>query len=98
MRYFKGASGRNYVFYSYPIRYILPPVGGIYIFTKGNQGNPVYVGQTHNLGTRFEAHHKRSCITQNLCDTIWVCREANLTTRLTMERDLCSEYKPICNG
>ena len=98
MRYFKGASGKIYVFYSYPIRHILPPVGGVYIFTRGNQGNPVYVGQTYNLGRRVYDHYQRSsCITQQHCNTIWVCREGNPTTRQIMEQDLCRGYEPICN-
>ena len=97
MRDFIGASGENYVFYSYDLGFILPPVSGIYIITKGKVGKPIYIGQTSNLENRFRENYHRSCIIEQDCDTIWVCKSANLTNRFQIEKDLCDHYNPICN-
>ncbi len=58
-----GKSGTTYTFTVYDLATTFRPIGGVYLFLKNR--NPVYVGQTGDLSTRFDNHHKASEITRN---------------------------------
>ena len=62
--HWRGASGSDYKYWVYPIGTTFKEVPGNYIFTKRENGRwrPIYVGETENLGERFDTHHKAQCI------------------------------------
>ena len=56
-----------------------------------------YVGQTGDLSTRFETHHKQSCFDRHGANRICIYEEQLERTRLVIEQDLIDNYHPVCN-
>ena len=101
---FKGASGNNYTFYAYTIGTSFNKVGGVYVFTvrtpkpEGGASHPViYVGQTGDLSTRFDNHHKADCIVQHQSNCICILVQEDEQMRLAIEKDMIDNYNPPCN-
>jgi hypothetical protein len=96
-----GKSGKNYLYYVYPIGTIFREDGGNYLFAKGNsQGywEPVYIGQTNNLNRRLENHEKEGCATRNGATHIHAhTNPYGEDARLAEERDLILRWQPVCN-
>jgi hypothetical protein len=101
---FTGASGKAYNFEVYPIGTVFNDVGGVYAITKryrNNQGgyshDVIYLGETEDLSTRFNNHHKADCFDQREANCICTHRDDNANSRLTKEADLIKRYTPPCN-
>lgn len=96
-----GVSGREYLYYIYPIGSSFKKVPGNYIFAKQtNPGywTPCYIGQTKNLDERLENHEKEVCARRHGATHI----HAHLTNggevvRKAEEKDLILRWKPPCN-
>ena len=100
-----GASGKKYTFYVYPMSAEFKQVGGVYAFTLatpktggGNTHSILYVGQTGDLSSRFDDHHKEDCFVRRGANRHCAMVVENEETRLAIERDLIDSYNPPCNG
>lgn len=91
----KGKSGVPYSFALYPMNTDFKPLGAVYIFLRGN--DPVYVGVTKDLSTRFDGHHKAREILRHRADRLGILLEANESRRLAIEADLLANYAWPCN-
>ena len=103
---FTGASGSKYEFNSYAFgTNFKENYGAVYFITNrhknddgGYSHEKIYVGQTEDLSTRFDHHHKQDCFDQNNANCICIHGEQNENIRLNIERDLIDKYNPPCNG
>ncbi len=103
---FTGASGSTYEFNSYAFGTIFKEnYGAVYFITNRDQNDDgsysherIYVGETEDLSTRFDDHHKQDCFDQNNANCICIHGEQNEKIRLNIERDLIDNYNPPCNG
>lgn len=96
----EGASGKKYKYLIYPLGTKFMPVGGNYIFAKEttpHTWSPVYIGETGDLSTRFDAHHKAACIAKNGATAIHVHRNDSHADRLAEEADLLAKWNTSCN-
>lgn len=95
----KGASGRAYEFDVFPWGTSFKPLGAIYTVLKKNPPNFYiqYVGQTGDLSSRFDSHHKQPCFDRNGKTHIAVHLEPTESVRLMKEADLVASYNPACN-
>lgn len=95
----KGTSGKTYDFDVYPWGTSFKPLGAVYTVLKKNPPNfyVQYVGQTSDLSTRFDSHHKQSCFDRNGKTHIAVHPESSESIRLSKEADLVDSYNPACN-
>lgn len=91
-----GRSGNSYSFRVYSLDTTFKNLPGVYIFLRGSQ--PVYVGETEDLSSRFDGHHKATAIQREGADRIGVLVESDDNRRLAIERDLLANYKWPCNG
>jgi hypothetical protein len=91
-----GKSGTPYPFRLYSLDTRFKAIGGIYIFLCGQ--TPVYCGQTGDLSTRFDGHHKAAEISLHRADCIGVLVEEDEDRRLAIERDLLENYMWPCNS
>jgi hypothetical protein len=101
---FAGTSGKRYTFVVYPLYTAFNNVGAVYGFIRTTSdfwGQPVhsavYIGQTGELGTRLSNHHKWECIKAQGANRVCVLRVDSELMRLSIEADLCMNYKPPCN-
>jgi predicted GIY-YIG superfamily endonuclease len=101
---FQGLSGVAYTFTPYPIGQAFLAVGAVYIvaYRYINDGKyyfkPIYIGETGDLSTRFDDHHKADCFTRNKANYICTHRDNNEDSRLKKEADLIDYWNPPCNG
>jgi len=58
----------------------------------------IYVGETGDLSTRFDNHHKQDCFDENGANCICIYGEQDEKTRLKIEKDLIEKYNPPCNS
>lgn len=58
----------------------------------------LYVGQTDDLSSRFDGHHKQRCFDRNGKTHIAIMREDSEKNRLRIESDLITKYTPTCNS
>lgn len=100
-----GESGAKYNFAIYPFGTDFKAVGAVYIVTKrtvksdgGGNHNFIYVGQTGDLSTRFDDHHKAACFKKNGANCICIHLNGKESQRLDIETDLVMHYNPPCNG
>ena len=97
-----GKSGDPYAFkvFNWPETFF--PSSGIYIFCKfrqKGQWEPIYVGETVNISTRFDDHHKMNCIQRYGATHIHILGPIEVEPqRRTIEEDLILNYGPPCNG
>lgn len=102
---FKGKSGKDYKFivYSWDTNF-KENYGGVYFITKryknssGNYSHErIYVGQSEDLSSRFDNHHKQKCFEDHDANCKCVYGEQNEDTRLEIESDLIENYSLPCN-
>lgn len=95
-----GLSGTNYSFDVYPWNTPFRAVGAVYLVLR--KGNPsfelLYVGQTDDLSSRFDSHHKQPCFDRKGRTHIGILVEPSEVKRLRFESDLVQKHKPTCNG
>ena len=97
----QGKSGTNYTYKIYPLDTSFKAIAGNYCFAKEVQPNkwrPIYFGETGDLSTRFDNHHKMDCVTKNGADSIHVHANNSSNARLDEEADLIAKWDPVCNG
>lgn len=101
----KGKSGQTYEFECWPMDQSFNAVGAVYAVTRryqddnGNWKHKVlYVGETGDLSTRFDDHHKADCFANNKANRICTHLEDDEDSRLAIEDDLIKQYDPPCNG
>ncbi len=93
---FAGASAKKYTFGVYPIGTSFKALGGDYVITRRTVDQDghgshfiIYIGQTGDLSTRFDNHHKAQCFKNNNANCICVLLESGEKARLAIETDLC---------
>jgi hypothetical protein len=102
----KGLSGNSYNFFVYPIDQSFRDVGAIYIVTRRYQKADksgfahefIYIGETGDLSTRFDDHHKADCFKSHNANCICTLVEEDQDNRLAIEDDLVKRHDPPCNG
>lgn len=95
-----GKSGKTYKYEIYPINTTFKAEAGNYIFakeTQSNQWTPIYIGETEDLSTRFDNHHKMDCIERQKATHIHAHLNSDKDARLTEEADLIAKWNPPCN-
>ena len=102
---FTGASGTSYTFTVYDWGKPFPKdYAAVYCITKrySDEGEfrhkVIYVGETEDLSTRFDNHHKQDCFDEYGKNCVCVLEESDEQTRRDIEADLIKNYKPPCNG
>lgn len=95
----KGASGKSYDFDVFLWGTSFKPLGAIYTVLKKIHPNfhIQYVGQTGDLSSRFDNHHKQSCFDQNGKTHIGIHLESSESARLAKEADMVAHHTPMCN-
>ncbi len=95
----KGSSGISYNFDVYPWRAPFKSLGAVYAVLNRNANNysTLYIGQTSDLSTRFENHHKQGCFDRNGKTHIGIHLDSSAASQLAKERDLVVNYNPVCN-
>jgi predicted GIY-YIG superfamily endonuclease len=72
----------------------------VYLILRKNTGGNftlLYIGQTGDLSTRFDNHHKQWCFDRNGKTHIGVLPEPNEQRRLAIEADLLKAHRTPCN-
>ena len=99
-----GKSGTKYQFEIYEIGTSFSAIGGVYAFTKRyekSDGNfshgTIYIGETEDLSTRFDNHHKQGCIERENSNCISIHPDENEESRLAKEKDILENYEWTCN-
>lgn len=100
-----GESGNKYQFSVYPFDTNFKSVGAVYAITRrtvkadGNGDHAViYIGETEDLGDRFDNHHKAGCFDRHNANCICIHRDDGARSRLAKEADLIKAESPACNG
>lgn len=94
-----GKSKRTYKFDLYPKSYSWNSVAGVYLVLRQSMSkyDPIYIGETSDLGDRFQNHHKRTCFERNGWTHLGFLHEKNLKKRRAIESDILGNYKWYCN-
>lgn len=96
-----GISGEKYNYQIYPLGTEFSNVPGNYVFARENESRrftPIYIGQTSNLGERFDTHHKIPCIRRYGATHICVHKSSsNESVRMAEEQDLIKKWNLPCN-
>ena len=99
--YWKDKSGSSHRFWIYPRgTKFNEPCPGIYIYarkTSPHKWIPLYIGQTQNVNVRLTNHEQRECVERNGATHIHVSIISGEKSRLTIEKDLIEQWKPIGN-
>ena len=102
---FRGRSGTEYTFGVYLMDTSFNEDGAVYFVTRryqkpegGYTHDPIYVGQTEDLSTRFDDHHKQSCFDRKNANCVCAYVENSESKRFDIEDDLIQNYVPPCNG
>ena len=101
---FEGQSGRQYEFRLYTLDTSFRAVGAVYAVCHsvpkpggGYTVTPLYFGQTGDLSSRFEGHHRQACFTRNNANSIAIHLDGDERSRLAKETDLIRRWNPECN-
>jgi hypothetical protein len=98
----EGASGALYTYWIYPLGIALNAKAGNYAFAKETKPGyfvPLYFGETGDLATRFDSHHKIDCAKQNGATHVHAhLNEGGDDQRRNEESDLVKKWSPVCNG
>ena len=100
----EGKSGNKYEFEVYPRVTAFNPVGAVYLVTKRTKKSDgtgthefLYVGETGDLRTRFDSHHKEDCFDEKGGNCICIHRDGSEKSRLAKESDLLEARNWPCN-
>jgi predicted GIY-YIG superfamily endonuclease len=101
---FIGASGSEYEFGVYPWgTKFRKNFGAVYFVTRRKRGEGIgyshtriYIGQTDDLSTRFDDHHKQSCFDREKANCVCIYGIQDESVRLRIEKDLIDNYHPVC--
>jgi hypothetical protein len=98
---FFGVSRQAYAFEVWTLDSSFNDVAVVYVFAKPTHAaglyQPVYIGETGQLGTRLTNHEKWPCVRREGATLLAVHHEPNAQTRLNKEADLRAQYDPACN-
>src|SRR5216684_3308580 len=90
----EGKSAKKYGFEVYSRETAFNHVGAVYLLTKRTAKSDgtgihefLYVGETGNLSTRFDNHHKQDCFDERGANCICVHRDGAEKSRLVKESD-----------
>lgn len=105
-----GISGKEYLFDLFTfenfaeLRNAFLAKAAVYVFTRrratsdGFTHDLVYLGETENLSTRFNAHHKEQCITSHFANCVGIHGvSSNEHERKEIEADILAAYDFPCN-
>lgn len=105
-----GASGKSYIFnlYGYSsfsqLNNAFKPLAAIYVFSQRYlednvyRHSLIYLGQTSDLSTRYDNHHKEADITAHFGNCIWIhVFSGTDEEREEAEKDLLASYDFPCN-
>ena len=99
--FFRGKSGKQYPFGVYTKDSTFTDdknLGAVYIFSKdGHKMEPLYIGETNELGTRMAHHEKWECVEQHGCTHICIMYSPHIRDRKEAETDLRNNYDTPCN-
>lgn len=91
----KGASGSSYEFTAYPSDTLFKAVAAVYVVSKrtrkkdgGGSHEFLYVGETGDLSTRFNDHHKQGCFDRRAANCVCVFPRSDEDGRLKIENDI----------
>jgi len=96
-----GASGAQYEFELYSWGTEFKAVCAVYSISADQRNGyhtMIYIGQTGDCSTRFDAHHKAGCFNRRGATHIGILVENSERSRLAIEADLIAAYNPPCNG
>lgn len=107
----KGMSGTNYIFNVYgftrfsDLKDAFKRIPALYAFTRrfptsaiSYTHDLVYVGETEDLSTRFDNHHKQECIVRSNANCICIHSfYGTKTSRLAAETDILNAFNLPCN-
>ncbi len=100
----KGASGETYAFEVFAYDSEFNALGAVYAITRRTQKNDdnykhtlMYLGETGDLSTRYDGHHKKDCFVQHSANCACIHLDDDEDSRLTKEADLLANYNPRCN-
>lgn len=98
----QGKSGATYKYWIYPLGSSLVAKAGNYAFAKEAKPGywtPVYFGETSNLDSRFDSHHKIDCAKRNGATHVHAhLNDGGEQARRNEESDLIAKWNPTCNG
>lgn len=96
---FTGDSGAKYRFEVHPLRTTFRAVGGVYVLLRLDPDGykVLYVGETGDLSTRFDNHHRAGSFNLHRATHIAVAGESLAARRLAVETDIRRYYCPPCN-
>lgn len=99
-----GESGKQYEFNVYHIDTEFKAIGAIYCISERTENagklpshSKIYIGQTGDLSTRFDNHHKATCFHKYDANCISIHQDGNEDSRLKKEKDLIAAYNLPCN-
>ncbi len=101
---FRGQSGKEYDFDVYPMDHQFTCSAAVYAVTHrfpfdGEDCHKIiYIGETGDLSTEFEDHHKRACFVQWYANCICIHLDDEAESRLKKEDDLVREQSSLCQG
>lgn len=93
---FKDNYGKTYPFGVYSKNTRFKAVAAIYAFLTSDN-RVLYIGQTTDLSTRFNDHHKWNAASRLGFEKIAVCTQVTLLMLDVVERRLIEHYRPRCN-
>ena len=102
---FKGASGREYGFKSFPLNTEFKEFGGVYLITwrhpvsagiRAGQ-TAIFVGRTDNMSVVLNNHSKMECFNQHKANCVCIHHEDEKNKRKITEMDLIVALNPPCN-
>lgn len=106
----QGASGKTYFFnlFGYStfdqLKNAFKPLAAIYVFSQRYVSEDtythhlLYLGQTSDLATRFDSHHKENEITAYYGNCIWIhVFNGSEKEREEAEKDILASYDFPCN-
>lgn len=96
----QGASEKTYTFHTYERGTSFKALGAVYAISRADEDGHaiVYVGETGDLSTRFDNHHKEACFRWHRADVIAVFVDSLEASRRAVEADLIEFYEPPCNN
>lgn len=100
----RGASGQQYVFDVYAFDTDFEALGAVYAITRRTRKEDdsyshttIYIGETGDLSTRFDGHHKEDCFVQHDANCKCIHLDDDEDSRFAKEADLIDNLKPPCN-